>query len=171
MSDKPFGLAVKALVHDDQDRYLLIRRSADSKHWPGAWDLPGGKVDPGEDFDVAMLREVLEETGLHIQLEGIAGAVQLDLPHITVAALVMTASVRSGNIQLSAEHGSHEWIPRKALAGCDFCNALTDLVTAYAQGAEAEENEEDTGCLTRLPFTNLSNARFVCSYLPRSGTL
>jgi 8-oxo-dGTP diphosphatase len=134
MSEKPFGLAVKALLHDDRGRYLLIRRSLDSKHWPGAWDLPGGKVDPGEDFDVAMCREVLEETGLHIQLEGIVGAVELDLEHVTVAALVMEASVPSGDIQLSSEHGSYEWIPRKDLAECDFCNALNGLVSAYAQG-------------------------------------
>jgi 8-oxo-dGTP diphosphatase len=133
MSEKSFGLAVKALVHDDQSRYLLIRRSSDSKHWPGAWDLPGGKVDPGEDFDVAMRREVLEETGLHIQLEGIVGAAQLDFEDITVAALVMEASVPSGEIQLSSEHGSYEWIPRRALTECDFCNALNDLVSAYAR--------------------------------------
>jgi 8-oxo-dGTP diphosphatase len=134
MTEKPFGLAVKALMHDDQGRYLLIRRSHDSKHWPGAWDLPGGKVDPGEDFDVAMRREVLEETGLHIQLDGIVGAVELDLEHVTVAVLVMEATVSSGDVELSSEHGSCEWIPRQALKDCDFCNPLNGLVVAYAQG-------------------------------------
>ena len=65
MSAKPFALAVKALVADKQGRLLAIRRSAASSQFGGNWDLPGGKVDPGESFDVALVREVAEETGLN----------------------------------------------------------------------------------------------------------
>ena len=133
MTEKPFGLAVKALLRDSQGRYLLIRRSLNSRFWPGKWDLHGGKVDPGESFDVAMIREAEEETGLTIQIEGIVGAVQFDLPHCLVAVLVMKASAASGDFRLSSEHGGYEWTPRHALPQREFGNALDDLVMRFAQ--------------------------------------
>lgn len=51
-----------------------MRRSPLSKNYPGHWDLPGGKVDAGESFDVALAREVSEETGLRVSLTGVIGA-------------------------------------------------------------------------------------------------
>jgi len=47
---KPFRLAVKAVIFDDQQRCLLLRRSAINHHFVGCWEWPGGKVDEGEDF-------------------------------------------------------------------------------------------------------------------------
>ena len=55
-----------AVVFDDQDRLLCIRRQKD----PGAGllGLPGGFVDLGESAEKAVEREVLEETGIHIKV-------------------------------------------------------------------------------------------------------
>ena len=54
-------LSVKGvLIHDD--RVLLLRNER------GEWDLPGGRPDPGEDFRVALKREVQEETGLEVEV-------------------------------------------------------------------------------------------------------
>jgi A/G-specific adenine glycosylase len=52
---------VLALVHHD-GRYLVARRPAD-KHAGGAWELPGGKREPGEDDRAAIARELREEVG------------------------------------------------------------------------------------------------------------
>ena len=59
---------VAGVVHDDQDRVLLVRR-ADN----GRWDLPAGAVDPGEAPAQALVREVYEETGLAVVPERIVG--------------------------------------------------------------------------------------------------
>ena len=52
---KPFALCAKVIIGDDQGRCLLLRRSAASKANKGKWDLPGGQVDSGEDFEEAVL--------------------------------------------------------------------------------------------------------------------
>ncbi len=60
-------LAVSAGVWR-QGRVLLIRRA----HEPlaGLWTFPGGHVEPGERVAAAVLREVMEETGLSVALRG-----------------------------------------------------------------------------------------------------
>ena len=40
---------------------LLLKRSRSPKGNPGKWRFPGGKIDPGESFDEALLREVAKE--------------------------------------------------------------------------------------------------------------
>jgi mutator protein MutT len=65
MTPKP-EVCVGAIVVDDE-RLLLVRRG----HGPaaGEWSVPGGRVEPGETVQEAVVREVLEETGL----EGVCG--------------------------------------------------------------------------------------------------
>lgn len=63
------ALAVDGLVRDAEGRVLLIRR----RNPPSGWALPGGFVDVGEDPVDACAREVLEETGVGVAVEGLAG--------------------------------------------------------------------------------------------------
>ena len=66
---------VGAIVRDGTGRLLVIRRGRP----PGAglWSIPGGRVEPGESLADAVHREVLEETGLQVDVERVAGAVVL----------------------------------------------------------------------------------------------
>lgn len=52
-----------AVIHDGSGRIFMQRRSADRDLFPGAWDIVGGHLDPGEGITDALRREVTEETG------------------------------------------------------------------------------------------------------------
>ena len=54
-------LAVGGVVWRGGD-VLLIRRGKEP--WKGQWSIPGGKVDFGERLEAALLREIMEETGI-----------------------------------------------------------------------------------------------------------
>lgn len=131
MSAKPFALAVKALVADEQGRILAIRRSAASSQFGGNWDLPGGKVDSGESFDVALVREVAEETGLSIVLTGVAGATEYDCPNVRLAVLFIEAAAQSGEVRLSSEHDKYEWVERSKLPEMGFAGQLREFIVSY----------------------------------------
>jgi 8-oxo-dGTP diphosphatase len=64
---------VGALVHDAAGRLLLIQRGHDPHR--GRWTLPGGRVEPGETREAAVVREVREETGLDVHVGAVVGRV------------------------------------------------------------------------------------------------
>ncbi|MFC4149359.1 NUDIX hydrolase [Micromonospora mangrovi] len=52
-----------ALIVDDDGRLFFQRRSAERRLFPNCWDIVGGHLEPGEDVEDALRREVAEETG------------------------------------------------------------------------------------------------------------
>ena len=54
---------VAAAIRDEQERLLLQQRAPGKRH-AGQWELPGGKVDPGEVPRAALRREIAEELGV-----------------------------------------------------------------------------------------------------------
>lgn len=61
-------IATAAIVHDPRGRILLQKR-ADNGHW----GLPGGLLEKGESLAAGVAREVLEETGLNVEVERVTG--------------------------------------------------------------------------------------------------
>ncbi|MFE6619012.1 NUDIX hydrolase [Streptomyces sp. NPDC008086] len=53
-----------AVVMDDKQRVLLVRRSVKERFLPRVWGVPCGKLEPGESPEDGALRELKEETGL-----------------------------------------------------------------------------------------------------------
>ncbi len=58
-----------AVIWDDKKTKILLTRRTDN----GLWCLPGGALDSGESIAEACVREVLEETGLHVRVERLIG--------------------------------------------------------------------------------------------------
>ncbi len=67
-----------AVVRDDRERVLLVRRSDD-----GNWELPGGRIEVGETTAEALRREVFEESGISVAITGVSG-IYSDPAHIVV---------------------------------------------------------------------------------------
>ena len=139
MNTKPYSLTVKAVICDEQERCLLIRRSANNRNFVGKWEWPGGKVDPGEDFAVATVREAREETGLDIELTGVAGVTQFEMPKAFVVMLCMEACIIGGAMALSDEHDAQQWVPLSNLGEIELIDGtVRDCMLEYAHKKKAE---------------------------------
>lgn len=72
--DPPEGFRPKMNVATcylrSQDRFLFLKRGVGTD-WATTWDLPGGKVDDGETPEIAVVREIFEETGISLPTSAI----------------------------------------------------------------------------------------------------
>jgi len=60
------GKTATAIIPFAQDKILLVKRG--TVPFKGYWALPGGRMDPGENIEQTIIREVKEETGLDVTL-------------------------------------------------------------------------------------------------------
>jgi 8-oxo-dGTP diphosphatase len=130
---KPFALSVKVIIHDDNGRCLLLKRSMSSKGNPGKWEPPGGKVDAGEDIEHGLLREVSEETGLTISLRRVLGAAESESPEKRVAYLILEGYVESGQVRLSSEHDDFLWVDPQDIAKVDIAEQFLPFLKAFSR--------------------------------------
>ncbi|MGY8728396.1 MAG: pyroglutamyl-peptidase I family protein [Candidatus Poseidoniales archaeon] len=90
MMYRPVLSVVAALIsHDDQ--YLVARRSPTERH-AGAWEFPGGKVEPNETLTEALEREIQEEFGWYVACENPVGTWYHSLKDVDIALHVLPTS-------------------------------------------------------------------------------
>jgi 8-oxo-dGTP diphosphatase len=63
VGDKPIVL-VSAVALLDADNRVLLAQRPEGKSMAGLWEFPGGKIDPGETPEAALIRELDEELGI-----------------------------------------------------------------------------------------------------------
>ncbi len=143
MIEYVFGLAVRVLLIDEDGKILIIKRSTNSKTNPGKWELPGGKVDQGESFDQALIREVYEETNLKIVLAHVVGVCEQNLPLIRAVHIIMSGKVVEGELNLSSEHEGYAWVFFEDLADYELADWLQDFVLNQNLTDTPKEESED----------------------------
>ncbi|WP_404960407.1 NUDIX domain-containing protein [Streptomyces sp. 147326] len=110
--------AVTAFVVNDTGEVLLERRSDN-----GRWGMPGGVQEVGENIAGTVVREVLEETGIHVEVVGLVG-IFTDPGHVIAFAdgevrqefsLCFRARPVGGEIKVSSESFAVRWVPQSEL--------------------------------------------------------
>lgn len=103
-------IVAKVLLTDSSNNLLLLHRGLTHPHFPGHYDLPGGEVEEGESWGIAVAREIAEETGISISKDRLEKV--FEQQHPTVLHVLSTANLRDEkpNITLSWEHNNFQWI-------------------------------------------------------------
>ncbi len=143
MIEYVFGLAVRVLLTDENGKILIIKRSTDSKTNSGKWELPGGKVDQGESFDQALIREVYEETNLKIALDHVVGVCEQNLPLIRAVHIIMSGKIVEGELNLSSEHEGYAWVFFDNLSDYELADWLNDFVVNQSCTNNPKDDNED----------------------------
>jgi 8-oxo-dGTP diphosphatase len=148
MINHVYGLAVRVLLTDQEGKILILKRSTDSKTNPGKWELPGGKVDQGESFDHALIREVYEETNLKISLEHVVGASEQNLHIIRAVHIIMSGKIVEGGLNLSSEHEGYAWVMIETLPDYELADWLQDYVDQTRGISNLNQSEDSENTLT-----------------------
>jgi len=116
-ADQPRIIA-SCLLFNDANELLLLQRHRLARGG-GYWAPPGGKLEAGEDLEQAMIREVMEESGIQLASPTFLGFHDVFMPHGSVRMATFTAALPSGAVVTlnPEEHEDHNWHSSAALLG------------------------------------------------------
>lgn len=100
------SVSVAGIVVREDGRVLVIRRDDN-----GHWEAPGGVLELDESFEAGVRREVLEETGLVVEVERLAG-VYKNLTH-GIVALVYRCRPAGGETHVTDEAREISWMTKE----------------------------------------------------------
>ncbi len=129
-----FLVGVSALIERD-NRILLLRRSALKDHGANEWEPVSGRVESGESAAEAVVREVLEETGLRVEVitpfDTFAFRRQPELQELI--GIAFYCKYIEGELILSHEHSKAEWVPVEELLQTDVILAIRTSFTKFLE--------------------------------------
>ena len=111
---------VAALIWD-KDKFMICQRPA-HKARALLWEFVGGKVEPGETKEQALIRECQEELAVMISVGDVFMDVIHEYPDITVHLTLFNATIAEG-VPRKLEHNDIKWIIPTEIPQYDFCPA------------------------------------------------
>ena len=116
---------VAALIWDE-NRFLACQRPA-HKARGLLWEFVGGKVEPGETREQALIRECQEELAVTVAVQDVFMEVDHVYPDLTVHLTLFNASIAEGNPQ-KIEHNDLRWITVEEIDQYEFCPADEEIL-------------------------------------------
>ena len=116
---------VAALIWD-RDKFMICQRPA-HKARGMLWEFVGGKVEPGETKEQALVRECREELAVTLTVGEVFMDVVHEYPDINVHLTLFNAAIAEGTPQ-KLEHNDIQWITPAEIPGYDFCPADEEIL-------------------------------------------
>ena len=116
---------VAALIWDG-GRFMICRRPA-HKARGLLWEFVGGKVEPGETKEAALIRECREELDITLEVGDVFMDVVHAYPDLTVHLTLCTAKIAAGEPRL-LEHSALAWITPDEIGQYEFCPADVEIL-------------------------------------------
>ena len=105
-----FNNAAKAFIVKD-NKLLVIKRRPNDVQRPNIWEIPGGRLELGENPKEGIKREVKEETGIDIEVLH-----SLNVRHFkrddgqVITMLIFLCKALNEDVKISEEHSDFEWV-------------------------------------------------------------
>jgi 8-oxo-dGTP diphosphatase len=126
-------VGAKGLVHY-KGKFLLLRESSAYKDGAeeGKWDVPGGRIEPGEKVREALIREVREESGLSVTpgdlLEVFDGFPRIQGEECHVVRLYFLCEAHSDQVKLSEDHDAYNWVDPEDTHGKELMADIAEML-------------------------------------------
>ena len=117
---------VAGVIRDEEGKILITQRNL-KKAQGGLWEFPGGKVEPGETKEDAIVREIKEELDIDIEYKGYLAEKVFEYPEKTINLIALQCSKIKGEIKL-LEHEAYAWVKEIELKDYEFAPADSFII-------------------------------------------
>ena len=119
---------VAAVIQNKEGKILIAQRNL-KKSQGGLWEFPGGKIEPNETKEEAIIREIKEELDIRIEAVKYLSEKVFKYPDKEVNLIAIECRHIEGNIKL-LEHEDIKWVDRSELQNYEFAPADGFIVDA-----------------------------------------
>ena len=115
---------VAALIRKGNELFATQRGYGNYKDW---WEFPGGKIEPGESPEEALVREIREELAVDISVDEFLTSVEYDYPEFHLSMACYWCTVKEGHLTL-LEHEAARWLPLEHLRQVNWLPADIQVI-------------------------------------------
>ena len=116
---------VAAIIIEGNKVFATQRGYGDFK---GGWEFPGGKIEPNETPQKALVREIQEELETEIEVGELLHTVEYDYPTFHLSMDCFICKIKSGDLVLK-EHEAAKWLTKETLDSVEWLPADLGLVS------------------------------------------
>ncbi len=120
---KTIEVVAAIITHNDQ----IFATQRGYGEFKDGWEFPGGKMEPGETPQQALMREIQEELDTEIEVGSLVETVEYDYPNFHLTMHCFLCTIRSGELVLK-EHEAAKWLTRAELDSVDWLPADVKVV-------------------------------------------
>ena len=114
--------AVILRTNPDTNKKEIFATQRGYGDYKDGWEIPGGKLEPGETPEACIVREIREELATEIKAEKILGVVEYDYPNFHLTMHCILCTIVSGELKL-LEHEAAKWVTKETLRSVDWLPA------------------------------------------------
>ncbi|WP_400218033.1 (deoxy)nucleoside triphosphate pyrophosphohydrolase [Methanobrevibacter smithii] len=118
-------IKVVAAIIQKENKILATKRGYGE--FINMWEFPGGKIEPGETKEEALIREIKEELNIEINVDKFAIDIEYQYPNFYLFMSCFMCSIKEGSIEL-LEHNDGKWITKEELNTLNWLSADIDAV-------------------------------------------
>ncbi|CAM3015973.1 8-oxo-dGTP diphosphatase MutT [Legionella worsleiensis] len=124
-----------AVITDREQRVLITQRSLHVPHG-GCWEFPGGKIEPDESPQQALVREIKEELGITVVDSVFLGEVTHQYPNQMIHLIIFHVSRFTGEPFCKEGQLNMKWVHKDKLSDEDFPQANRDIINMIQQTSQ-----------------------------------
>lgn len=118
-------IRVVAAVICSEDKIFATARGYGE--FKGQWEFPGGKIEPGETPQEALIREIQEELDVKIEVGDLIDTIEYDYPSFHLNMDCFWCNITEGEITLKEAENAH-WLSKNELYSVDWLPADIELI-------------------------------------------
>ena len=137
---------VAAIIRKGDKIFATQRGYGDWKDW---WEFPGGKMEPGETPEAALVREIREELSAEIHVDAFLHTVDYDYPQFHLTMHCYMCSLTGEALHLN-EHEAARWLDKDDIHSVNWLPADEILLPIIIEELESTENQQETCALSLI---------------------